>query len=88
MIPVARAREEAFQLLADDLVKEGLLRLMPLVLGHEVPDRDRECGGETSKSLGRVRSNRPSSDLGERLEEKRHPDRPRPRWTAGFPPAS
>ena len=41
MVPVARAREKAFQLLADDLVKEGLLRLMPLVLGHEVPDRDR-----------------------------------------------
>ena len=41
LIPTARTREEAFQLLADDLVKEGLLRLMPLVLGHEVPDRDR-----------------------------------------------
>ena len=41
LIPVARPREEAFQLLADDVVKEGLLRLMPRVLGHEVPDRDR-----------------------------------------------
>ena len=41
LIPMARTREEAFQLLADDLVKEGLLRLMPHVLGHEVPGRDR-----------------------------------------------
>jgi len=38
--PVARVREEAFQLLADDLVKEGLLRLVALALGHEVPGRD------------------------------------------------
>jgi hypothetical protein len=39
------AREEALQLLAHDLVKKSLLRLMALVLGHEVPDRDRveEC---------------------------------------------
>ena len=38
---MARTREEAFQLLADDLVKEGLLRLMPRVFGHGVPGRDR-----------------------------------------------
>ncbi len=36
-----RTGEEAFELLAHDLVKEGLLRFMALVLGHEVPDRDR-----------------------------------------------
>ena len=35
-----RTGEEAFQLLAHDLVKEGLLRFMALVLGHVVPDRD------------------------------------------------
>ena len=36
-----RTREEAFQLLADDLVKEGLLRLVALVIGHLDPVRDR-----------------------------------------------
>ena len=36
-----RTREEAFQLLADDLVKEGLLRLVALVVGHLDPVRDR-----------------------------------------------
>lgn len=35
------AREEAFELLANDLVEKSLLRLMPLVLGHEIPDGDR-----------------------------------------------
>ena len=35
-----RTGEEAFQLLAHDRVKEGLLRFMALALGHEVPDRD------------------------------------------------
>jgi hypothetical protein len=40
LIAVGRAREKALELLADDLVEEGLLRLMALVLGHEVPSRD------------------------------------------------
>ncbi len=40
MFPERRTGEEAFQLLAHDLVKEGLLRFMALVLGHEVPDWD------------------------------------------------
>ena len=40
MFPERRTSEEAFQLLAHDLMKEGLLRFMALVLGHEIPDRD------------------------------------------------
>jgi hypothetical protein len=40
LIAVGRAREEALELLADDLVEEGLLRVMALVLGHEAPFRD------------------------------------------------
>jgi hypothetical protein len=41
LISALRALEEGLQLLADDLVKQGLLRLAALVLGHEVPGRDR-----------------------------------------------
>ncbi len=41
VISVNRTREEAFQLLADDLVKEGFLRLVALVVGHLDPVRDR-----------------------------------------------
>ncbi len=41
LFPERRAGEEAFELLPHDLVKKGLLRLMALVLGHEIPDRDR-----------------------------------------------
>jgi hypothetical protein len=40
LIAVGRAREEALELLADDLVEEGLLRVMALVLDHEAPFRD------------------------------------------------
>ena len=40
LIAVGRAREKALELLANDLVKEGLLRVMALVLGHEVPLRN------------------------------------------------
>ncbi len=45
MFPESRTGEEAFQLLAHDLVKEGLLRFMALVLGHEAPTgtRGEEC---------------------------------------------
>ena len=41
LLSVCSAREEAFELLANDLMKESLLRLMALVLGHAVPGRDR-----------------------------------------------
>ena len=41
LLSVCGAREKAFELLANDLMKKSLLRLMALVLGHEVPDRDR-----------------------------------------------
>ena len=41
LLPRGRAREEVLQLLADDLVKERLLRLVALVLGHGAPFRDR-----------------------------------------------
>ncbi len=41
LLSVCGAREEAFELLAHDLMKKSLLRLMTLILGHEIPDRDR-----------------------------------------------
>ena len=41
LLSVCSAREEAFELLANDLMKESLLRLMAVVLGHAVPGRDR-----------------------------------------------
>ena len=41
LLSVCGAREEAFELLAHDLMKESLLRFKALVLGHEIPDRDR-----------------------------------------------
>jgi hypothetical protein len=34
LLPSGRAREELFQPLPDDLVKEGLLRLVALILDH------------------------------------------------------
>jgi hypothetical protein len=40
-LPALCAREEGPQLLADDLVMEGLLRVAALVLGHEISGRDR-----------------------------------------------
>ena len=40
-LSVHGARQEAFELLANDLVKKSLLRFMARGLGHEVPDRDR-----------------------------------------------
>ena len=40
LIAVGRAREKALEVLADDLVEEGLLRIMALVLCHEAPFRD------------------------------------------------
>jgi len=41
LLSVRGARQEACELLADDLMKKSLLRLTALVLGHEIPDRDR-----------------------------------------------
>jgi len=52
LIAQRRAREERLQLLADDPVKERLLRLMALVLAHGVPFRDQR--GESTKSRSRV----------------------------------
>ena len=42
--PLAGTREECFNLFADDLVKERLLRLSAFVLGHAKPARDRRGG--------------------------------------------
>jgi hypothetical protein len=41
LLPRGRAREETLQLLADDLVREGRLRLVALTLGRGAPFRDR-----------------------------------------------
>ena len=38
LIAVGCAREKALELLADDLVEEGLLRVMALVFCHEIPE--------------------------------------------------
>ena len=55
LLPEAGTREEAFELLSDDLVEERLLRFMALVLVHEVPDRDRRGGTQrkTIRPIGR-----------------------------------
>jgi hypothetical protein len=53
MVSALRSREESLQLLADDLVKECLLRLAALVLGHEDPGRDRSRG-RTLGSVGAI----------------------------------
>ena len=47
LISMVRSREEVFQLLADDFVQEGLLRLVALVLCHLDPVRDRVSGCES-----------------------------------------
>ena len=41
LLSACGAREEVYESLANDLVKERLLRFMAWVLGHEIPDRDR-----------------------------------------------
>jgi hypothetical protein len=52
LLSVCGAREKAFELLANDLMQESLLRFMALVLGHKVPDRDRV--GESAKEEARA----------------------------------
>jgi hypothetical protein len=54
-----RAREELVQLLADDLVKEGLLRLVALILEHGGPFRDRR-GATPLGRLGEGRAVAPA----------------------------
>jgi hypothetical protein len=46
-------REEAFELLANDLMQENFLWLMALVLGHAVPGRNRV--GASTQKLGPIR---------------------------------
>jgi hypothetical protein len=50
LLPRGRAREEVFQLLADDLVKEGQLRLVAPILGHGAPFRDRRGAAPRDRS--------------------------------------
>ena len=45
LLPACGAREETFELLAEDSMKESLLGFMAFVLGHMAPNRDRR-GGE------------------------------------------
>jgi hypothetical protein len=52
LLSVRGARQEACELLANDLMKKSLLRFMALVLGHEVPDRDRV--GESAQEEARA----------------------------------
>jgi hypothetical protein len=52
LLSVCGAREEAFELLAHDPMKESLLRFTALVLGHEVPDGDRV--GENTEEEARA----------------------------------
>jgi hypothetical protein len=52
LLSVCGAREEAFELLAHDLMKESLLRFTALVLGHEIADRDRV--GESTEEEARA----------------------------------
>ncbi|MDE0886967.1 MAG: hypothetical protein OSB70_15700, partial [Myxococcota bacterium] len=44
LLPACGAREETFELLADDSMKESLLGFMAFVLGHMAPNRDRRGG--------------------------------------------
>ena len=57
------AHEESLQLLARDLVKKSLIRLMALVLGQEIPDRDRR-GGSADEEVRADRSRLLWSDAG------------------------
>ncbi len=63
LLSVRAARQEAFELLANDLMKESLLRLMAFVLGHEVPDRDRR-GWSADEEVRADRSRWHWSDAG------------------------
>ena len=44
LLPACGAREETFELLADDSMKESLLGFMAFVPGHTAPNRDRRGG--------------------------------------------
>ena len=44
LLSACGARKEAFELLADDSMKESLLGFMAFVLGHTAPNRDRRGG--------------------------------------------
>ncbi len=44
LLSACGAREETFELLADDSMKERLLGFMAFVLGHTAPNRDRRGG--------------------------------------------
>ena len=44
LLSACGAREETFELLADDSMKESLLGFMAFVLGHMAPTRDRRGG--------------------------------------------
>jgi len=63
LISQCGAREEALQLLAHNLVKKSLLRLMALALGHEIPDRDRR-GWSADEEVRADRSRWHWSDAG------------------------
>jgi hypothetical protein len=63
LFPERPAGQKAFELLPHDLVKKGLLRFMALVLGHEVPDRDRS-GWNAAKEARADRSTWHRGDAG------------------------
>ena len=45
LLSACGAREETFELFAEDSMKESLLGFMAFVLGHTAPNRDRRGGG-------------------------------------------
>ena len=48
LLPASRAREERFEILADDLVEQGSLGLVALVLDGGASSRDRVLLGDRS----------------------------------------
>ena len=49
LLPASRASEERFEVLADDLVEQGSLGLVALILDGVEPSRDRVLHGDRSK---------------------------------------
>ena len=49
LLPASRASEERFEVLADDLVEQGSLGLVALILHGVQPSRDRVLPGDRSK---------------------------------------